>query len=317
MTEDVMESSAGDASAPSKARGALRMTGWVLLALALLLGFTVLKIPEARIKNYVQGMIAQALAPKGITLSPDKTRITRLFGLRYTMEGVTIHFPPPRPSAQVDKIEVSPSLLPFLIGRMGGKLTIVDGDGELTAKFSMTRSNEVRAAIEANEFNLGKSGILPAAAGVTGSVPLTGKGNLQGNLENPQSMKGEFNLDIGKIVVDAQTIGGFAIPRLGISNGKAHIVIDGGKALLRDVRLGKVGSPSDSIALKASGDMNLGKQWEASTLNVRAHFSLSPDVLKSFAILDALLGAGKNADGSYAFKITGPVYAPAPTPDKQ
>jgi hypothetical protein len=60
----------------------------------------------------------------------------------------------------------------------------------------------------------------------------------------------------------------------------------------------------------------LGRNWQYSTLNLRADFSLSQNVIKSFVLIDALLSAGKKPDGSYSYTISGPLYSPTPTPAK-
>ena len=49
-------------------------------------------------------------------------------------------------------------------------------------------------------------------------------------------------------------------------------------------------------------------------LDVTAQFSLSADVLKSFAILDAIMAAAKQGDGSYKYKLSGSITSPYPAP---
>lgn len=104
--------SAGNAAAderptPSKLARSLQVAGWVAFALGCLVAFTILKLPDDRIKAYVQGMIAAQLAPKGITFAAEKGYISIGWGISYVMKEVTFSFPPPQPAASLIN---SPSL---------------------------------------------------------------------------------------------------------------------------------------------------------------------------------------------------------------
>ena len=63
-----------------------------------------------------------------------------------------------------------------------------------------------------------------------------------------------------------------------------------------------------------TGLVTLGKHWMASKIDLNTRFSLSQAVLKPLILLDALLGSGKQSDGSYAFHLTGPILSPTPSP---
>ena len=116
-------------------------------------------------------------------------------------------------------------------------------------------------------------------------------------------------------MIDPQTIVGFAIPQLAISEGLIDVGFDKAKAVdPQRFTLGKPGATTDDLHGTITGDASLSRTWPASNLNVRADFGVSQNVLHAFVLLDALLGAGKQPDGSYSFKLNGPFNALNPTP---
>jgi len=291
----------------------LRIVGWVLFGLFCLTVFTLIKLPEDRLKNYIQGQISNALSPRGISLSAAKSGLSVGFGISYTMKDVTINLPPPEPAAHVDEIVVTPSLLSFAFGKLAGKVGIQQGDGLLTASFS---TNQVNTSVDFDikNLDLGKIGLLPMLAGIKGSGLATGKGSIDGNFSVPSTLTGDIKINLSKIILEQQSISGFSIPKLNISEAVIELKAEKAKASVKTLRLGKSGNAADDIQASVTGEMALGKQWESSTLNLKTKFSFSQNVMKSFALLDAILGAGKQADGGYAYTLTGPVMTPIPTP---
>jgi type II secretion system protein N len=319
-TEGIEDGSASAASGTpsppvvpqSRLQRTLKTAGWVSFGIFCFLVFTILKLPEDRIKNYVQGTIASMLAPKGITFSAEKGYISIGWGIAYVMKGVTLNFPPPDAPAHIEKVTFSPSILPSLFGYQGGSLWIYNGDGKLTGSFS-TKGTQLSASFSAKQMDLGKLGLLPLAAGVHGSAMLNGSGSFAGDMSIPSTLTGDLDLNLNKVHLDQQTIAGFSVPALSVSEGKIELSADKGKATIKTFRLGKPGS-SDDIQATGSGDVMLGRNWDSSTLNGKVNFKLSDNILKAFVLIDALLGPGKQGDGSYSFTLNGPVTSPNPTP---
>lgn len=292
----------------------LRLIGWLLLGLICLSLFTLIKLPQARVKSLIEGSISAALAPKGISFTAEKAGVSLGFGLYYKMENVVVTFPPPAPQAKIEKIEVSPSILPLLLGRKGGRFWVTNAGGKMNGSFSM-QGPEVSLSFNAKELDLGKLGVLPIAAGMQGSALISGEASLSGNLSSPAESNGAVDLQLSKIVFEQQNISGFNIPRLSVSEGRVEASIQKGKVGIKTFQLGKPGSADDLIAT-LTGDMTLGKQWASSTLNLHANFRLSQKIISSLILIDALLGAGKQADGSYSYDLTGGLYSPTPVPKK-
>jgi type II secretion system protein N len=298
----------------SRARQIATQVGWVAFGAGCLLLFTLLKLPEDRIKNYAQGMIAAQLAPKGITFTAERGYVSVGWGLSYVMKNVTLILPGPDAPAKIDKLSVSPSILPLIFGYQGGTIWAYQGDGTLSASFSM-KGTQFSGSFKAKGVDLGKLGVLPITAGIRGSAVATGSGSFSGDLAAPSTLGGEAELDLGKVVLEPQSIMGFSVPRIQLSEGKISLNADKGKATIRAFKLGKAGS-ADDIQANASGDVLLGRNWESSTLNAKINFKLSENILKSFVFIDALLSAGKQGDGSYTFSLTGSLTAPQFLPVK-
>jgi len=297
----------------SKRTRLLRRVGWSFLAVFCLILFTVFKLPQDPIRNLIQAQISNALAPQGITFTAAKSHLSFGWGVSYVMDNVTLNFPPPQGSAHFDKIAVSPSIISSLFGSMGGSAWIYQGDGRLSASVSMKKTN-TSITFSSKKMELASLGVLQTFAGISGSGVLNAEGSLSGDLSVPSTWEGKANIDLRKVAIDAQSIAGFNLPRTAISEGNIDVDISKGKATLKTFRLGKTGKSDDDIQADLTGDILLGKSMDASTLNLKAHFSLSTGLLKAFPLIDALLGAGKQPDGSFVYTLAGPLDSPVPTP---
>ncbi len=298
---------------PSRGKRILKTTGWVLFTLFCLTFFTLIKLPDDRIKGYLDGQISKALSEKGILFSSAEGKTSFLFGLSYTMKGVTVTPLPPLTPSKIDKVVLSPSLLPLIIGRVSASFDIESQGGRLNGSFS-TRKDEFSVDYNAKKFNLGSTGLVALLSGIQLDGILDGNGDLSGNMNVPSSLEGQIKLQLTKASIAPQVILGFSIPRIQISEGLIEGVIEKSKVNIKTFKLGKPGNPTDDIQGNITGDMTLAKQWNSSTLNLKARFSISENVLKSFVLLDALLGSGKQPDGSYGFNLTGPIEAPNSSP---
>jgi type II secretion system protein N len=114
-------------------------------------------------------------------------------------------------------------------------------------------------------------------------------------------------MDLSKLVIEQQSVVGFALPRMNISEGKIDIAIEKGKLALKNVKLGKSG---DDLRANVTGDLVLGKTWDSSLLNAKVNFALSEMVTKALVLVDALLTPGKQPDGSYTYSLNGALSGP-------
>ncbi len=297
----------------------LKQVGWIVFTGFCLIFFSLMKLPEDRLKNYLDGQISSLLSQQEISFFSKESHLSFLWGVSYTLKGVTLHFPPPTPSVEIDQITVSPSLISLILGRISGKFELKKEEGFLSGGISV-RGNQISLSCEAKKFDLGKSGLLSAlsAASVTGIVD--GKGSASGDLNVPSSWESEAQLQVSAITVGPQLIAGFSLPKISISEGMIDFSLNRGKAKIQTLRLGRSGNttskpvPVDDIQGTLSGEILLNQQWTSSTLNLQTRFSLSETILKSLVLLEMILSPGKQEDGSFGYRLTGTLESPIPSP---
>lgn len=294
----------------------LRALGWLALGLGSLIFFSILKLPEARLKAYLHGQIASQLAAQGIGFSASSSNLSILLGLQYELEGVTLTFPPPALPVKIDSLSVSPSLTSLILGKPGGSISIEQGDSSIDGSFGARLSggnlNAVSLDLDFAKVNLARLGVF-AAGGLQGSAVLDGNVDVSVDWNELKASKGTISLKLNKGVIEAQTIMGFPIPRLVISEGKLEAEIQGEAVKVKELKLGKSGSQDDLIAA-LNGVLTLNRSFLNSAIDLTANLSISESLNKSFALLGALLAAGKQKDGSYSYKLSGSLSAPFPTP---
>jgi type II secretion system protein N len=298
----------------SRAQRVLSGISWSFFWIFFLILFTILKLPEDRLKNFIQGSIQSKLAPMGISMTAGESSISMGFGISYVMKDVTFRFPPPAAPAHIDEMSVSPSILSLLAQRLGGSAEIRNGSSRLWLSFSV-KGTAADMSFTAKSLDLGKIGLLPLTAGLSGGAIVDGHGSFSGDPRGFAGASIDLDLDIKNLVLDAQSIQGIPIPRISISEGKILADTEKGHLAVKKLQLGKSGNSNDDIRGNLSGDITLGRTLDLSTGNLKAVFSISQNVLKPLFLLDAILAPGKQPDGSYSFRLTGPLFNMNPTPE--
>ncbi len=296
-----------------------KMLIWPLIFIGLLLIFSVVKLPEIRLKNYVQGQMAAALATQGLTFTSTDSDFSYWLGPTYSLEGVTISGAQLSQPIRLKEIEISPSLLSLFTLRIGAKLKIDAGKGALTGTVSAKGLNPptgLKVFFDLKQIDLNQLQVLPIAAKIQGGMIATGTLEFAGDLKDPKDASGSLNLNLSKIQIEQQSIAGFNIPKLLIDDGTINGELKGGKFNIKSFRLGKAGNASDDITLNTTGDIELKPTLASSQLNVDVTFTTSAKIQKAFMLLDALLSDGKVAEGSYAYHLTGPLDSPIRGPKK-
>src|SRR5688500_12286170 len=78
-------------------RKGFRLGAWITYGTLCLVLFTFLKLPDDRIKNFIEGSLSSFLATKGISMVAKESHLSLWFGLTYVMKDVTLTFPAPTP----------------------------------------------------------------------------------------------------------------------------------------------------------------------------------------------------------------------------
>lgn len=270
---------------------------WVLAGLGLIVFFTFWKLPDEKIKQLVVSEITRAAYEEaGIELRPRTVSLSWIFGPTLRMTQVSAQMRS-GPAVILDGIKVSPNLLSLLIGRMSASIALWKGKSEV----------DVSVHQSSGGFGLALDADLPTLdfVGAKGQVDLSLK--VSGKTNKPQSYDGYANLSVAKLEIPEQEIQFLKLPSLKISAGKARFKIEQGIAKIEELNLGKEG---DDLILKGQGEATLATYIEQSNLNLKGTVKLSPRVSSSLPLLEALLGPGKQADGSYAFRLSGSPSSP-------
>lgn len=293
-------------------RRVLKFVVFAAFFLACLGVFTLAKLPEDRVREIALNAANGALASRGITVSAERGSLALGWGLSYTLENVALTSAGPAPTVRLDRVRLSPSLLSILLKRYGGSFDIRQGSATLAGSASFAPSagsTPFSIDFDAQKADLGKLGVLPLLAGIQGSLPVTGHGSFAGDLNALSGLTGDAKLELTNLVIDAQNLQGFAIPKLLISSGTIDLKAEKGKLSVRGFRLGKAGNPADDLVGTVTGDISLGKTYAMSTLDLKATFSLSDNVKKipGMSLIEGFLTNFRQGDGSYLYPITGRV----------
>ncbi|MBC7385759.1 MAG: type II secretion system protein GspN [Cryobacterium sp.] len=298
-----------------EAGGWLRAIGLTFLFFISLIVFTAVKVPQSKIHGWIVGTLNQQMAPLGMQVTTDEGHLSLGLGLKYEMTGVRITKMLNQKTIKFTRLEVAPSILPLLSGKLGGTFRLEESAGVVSGKV-LTHGEEFDATLNIENVNLGRMGILPFLADVEGTADVKGTVEINGVGPQTSSYAGKIELNLAKIVVDNQKLGGFEIPRTSIADGVVNIAIGGGKATVNSFRLGKAGG-TDDLNATLSGDVKLMKMLDASDANLKLKVGFSDRYKqeKTISVLDSLLGMFKLADGTFAMKFMGPLYAAQPSPD--
>ena len=301
-----MTESSGDVVVERPQQRTLRAIAWVLFTVLCLMFFVLIKIPQAKVTLTLLANINQQLEPAGYSLSADRGDLGMLWGVNYTLSGVKITKNDTGRSLSFAKLRISPAFIPLFSGKIGADILLEEGEGKVSGHV-VTQKQEIEADVTIDALNLGRIGLIPFLTDFDGSAEAKGTFTLAKGA-------GTVKLELSKLVFDEAKIQGFAIPRIAVTGGSVDLDFDPKKVNIRKFSLGK-SSPSDDLNLSATGDVKLSPQFENSDLNVHTKLSLSPKLLQSFSLIDAFLGAMKQPDGSYKFKLQGPVMGAMPLPD--
>jgi type II secretion system protein N len=307
---------------PSRGIRIAKKIAWVLAFIGFLAMFTFSKLPDDRLGVLILGKASDALSSGGhrIELTAERTKISLLLLGRIRFEGLTVRVASGTgspTSIRWEEARLSPSLLDLLLARLGGTVQLRGKDGSsLSLAFWSTRAGKFSASAKLDQAELGSAGIglLPILAGINATLPLSGTVELSGESSKPATLAGKIQISIGKSEIPAQRISGFPIPTIRFSDGELRANVVQGSLKLDSLRIGKMDRETDDIRGSASGDIALAQSLDSSQLNLKAKLRFSEPVLKSLFLVDALLGPGKQADGSYSIQLTGPLYSPQMQP---
>ncbi len=291
---------------------------WTLIILVFLLFWTLVKLPDDRIRGHLLTFIESTLDSQGIELRTESSELRLFPTIRFKLvhgilrkEGTAV--------GSFDTFSIQPHLLHSLFSSsIHASYAVEIGKGKASGTLSFPRSFQKKSSasfsLDAVHFNIGATG-LPSVLGVSAQATLDGTLALEMNVWNdPSTLIGKSALRITGLITEPQSIAGFSVPKLEVDSGEIIFQAQKGTMTLTNVHLSKLDSFKD-LFLKIQGDIHLGQNLSLSTLNLHTVCALSETAKKSFPLIDTLLSAGKKPDDSYAFAINGTFEQPIPTPE--
>lgn len=310
MSETLASEASPDNATPISPRGrALKMVSLTAGFVALIAFFTLLKVPQSRVTDLIQGSIQTALDPSGIYIRSRERTLTFFPSLKYRLDHPVIELSE-QTQIELDDLEVRPALLKLLTGSVGGVATLRQGKGDLSLSTGL-RKNSVTIEAVMTELDLGKIGAF-SFAGIKGSGSLGGRLDLDGSPTDFTAMNGMIDLKLKAVNLEEQSLYGFKIPPVLLSDGNITADLKNGKLSLKNVALGR---QNDDLSVTASGDVTLNRNLNSSQLNLRVTLALSEKLTTAFSFIDMMLSGSKQKDGRYAFKLTGPLAQPTLVPE--
>lgn len=274
--------------------------------------FTLTKLPETKMTSLVQGYMQKNLDPFGIYITDQGRSLSIWRGFQYRLEKPTFEL------SDGTKIEGSelilqPSWSSLLKAKLGATVRFVQNSGELDVTVA-GRGDSFSLAGNLSQLSIAKLGLLSYAGQIKGNGFLSGNIQIDGSVSDLQNLAGNILIQLKNLELDEQSIMGFQLNSMKVADGAIDIELKGGKALFKNVRLGKPGS-ADDLNAQVSGEVTLNRYLNSSALNLRAIFGLSENVKQKLSLIDSILGAARQKDGRYAYKIGGTLSAPFPMPE--
>ncbi|MGE0614558.1 MAG: type II secretion system protein GspN [Bacteriovoracia bacterium] len=235
-----------------KLRKYLRYARWGAFALGCLLFFIIMKMPVFKVKNFIEGTIAASLNPYGITYSAKSSSLSFLFGIRYTLKGVTLRSANLDREIVIDKVQVSPNLLPLLIGRQSISASVRSkyGDADLTASL---RKREVDLALETSDFNPLEMGLGKLLTGLplNGRLKVNADVSLSGDLQFMRNVSGQGTITVKDLDVSEVPLQGGNLPKLGAKS--IALSFKANNSAITQLKLSVKDLKSDKFSLQGLG----------------------------------------------------------------
>ena len=294
---------------PSKSFSLLSKIGLTFSFLGLLILFTLLKLPQAKITSLIQGVVQSQLDPLGIYITDHGRELSIWKGFEYRLIQPTLELPD-MTRIELEEIVVSPKLLSLLTGKAGASVEITQAVEKSAAKTDLAKINLegtirgdlVNATVDLHSVDLGKFGVLAFAAGLKGTGTLNGNIHVEGHLADLTSLTGNVNLKLAKVRIEEGKVFFLSIPDINVTEGTIDARIESGKVVIKQFQIGK---PFDDLDIGVTGDLTLNRNLNSSMMNLRASIGFSDKVKQKMSMLDALMMEAKQPSGKYVYKLTG------------
>ncbi len=323
--QDAFSETVNEVEKISRFKIILKSFFWAGLSIFFLLFFTLFKLPDEKIKNYILWQISsnmnQQLPRTRLSITAEKGHFSLGLGLWYVLEGVTLSPPAPEQPIKIEEISISPHIFGLIFKNLGADFQIENQKSKLTGAFHLS-SSHFSVSFKAKQIDLNKMKLVRLIATLDASGVIHGSGSLKGDFNDITQLQGDIQLSAEKVSVPQQEIGHltffpFTLPEINVSSLDTQITIERSKVIVKNLTLGGASgskeAKTDDIRAKVTGEINLSKIVPSSQLDLKASFMLSERLHKQFFLLDSMTQfLTKSPNGIYGTHLTGPLFQPMP-----
>jgi type II secretion system protein N len=217
----------------------------------------------------------------------------------------------PQPTVRLDKVSISPKLFSLLTGKKAARIDALVLGGRIRGTVMTSKSaSNVDLAFEALEI-----GKIPTLVnfGVNASGQVGGTVKLALDPEDGTKAVGKIDLQVKSPRIAESNLILVKIPETIFDKGGAAIIdIKDGKAELIDV-----GLHGEDLDLSVEGEILLKKRIASSQWSAKSVIRASDAWKSKVPGFDAIVGPGKQPDGSYRYRVAGVIGGfPRTIPDK-
>jgi type II secretion system protein N len=317
---------------PEGLRRAAKWVGYPAFVLVVMIASFYLALPRDRIKERIETLASGAL---NADVSIETLGLTFFTGPGVDAEGIVVRTRPTvaptgandKPQRYVvDEVVVHPNVIDALRQRLGGRLTAQLAGGTVQLRGSMN-PEETEVSLEAHTLGLGQ---VPGVARGIG-LPVEGMLDATGDAKLPKGLAAQAggHLDLlcescvvgdgkAKLVVPGDPLlsQGLTFPRLKLGRVQGNIVIEKGRATVKDLH-----ARSSDVELALEGYIELRDPLPFSVLHLYLRFKPSPALVQrepTMELMSNVLGArARRPDGFFGLAITGTFQSPLVLPSTE
>jgi type II secretion system protein N len=272
---------------------------------------TLIKFPFDKIEGLAKSFVQKELKQNAhLNVQMEEFNLSLLFGLKVSAVKVAIQDASPHPAfagwMKFDSVEISPSLFSLLFGQQIVTAKLVQGKAQVDL-FGVKTAKSVKLNLQLKEVDLLKLPITDMLAHVQTFGVLNGKADISMNPDDLTSLSGLVDVKLSDWGLNAQTIFGFKLPHVGVSQGILQLDFKTSKMMITKFELGVAPYDKDDLYGRVHGDLQLVRVFAESVANFTMTFSLSEKIFKAIPFLDQLISDGKQLDGTYSYKVSGPL----------
>lgn len=270
----------------------LRIAALLAAGVCLLLAFTYLFFPTARIDSLINRM----LASQGLSLSPGASK-TVLPGLAWndlllsSAQGALF---------RCDRLKVRLGLLPLFAGRVALDAAASIGAGRLELEYGLTGKKVLE--LHAEGVSLAEIPFFKTVLGARAGGSLWSEGVLT---RAPKGVNGELKLEVKQLEFSGVKLGAFPLPDVAGLQAQGMVRVANGAARLESFTL-----EGEGVYMRLSGDLPGGANAASAPLNLVLEIMPKAEFLERQKLVFMLLAKFTASPGVFKVPIRGTLLKP-------